>query len=249
MAIQEVKKLFQKYLLLKTTDILEIVLATILANKLPGDPLWLLIIAPPSSAKTEIISSLSDIAGIFPLSSLTAHTLVSGMVHEEDKSLLPKLKGKIITLKDFTSIITMHREQRAEVLSQLREIYDGRYTKCFGTGKSIDWEGKVGIIAGVTPVIDTHYAIFQMLGERFIQYRIQQPDPVEMAMKGMENSGQENEIRHILKNSIKSLYKEIEIPQKQIALPSPIKEKIAHLAAFCVRARSGSVRDGRTSMN
>ncbi|MDP8213049.1 MAG: hypothetical protein P9X22_07175, partial [Candidatus Zapsychrus exili] len=207
---------------------------------------WLLIIAPPSSAKTEIISSLNGIPDIYPLSSLTAHTLVSGMIDEEDKSLLLKLTGKIVALKDFTSVISMHREQRAEVLSQLREIYDGSYKKPFGTGQVTEWEGKIGFIAGVTPIIDTHYAIFQMLGERFIQFRIKSPDHIKMALKGMENSGREPEIRKELRNAVSSFIASVSLPNKKIILPTPIKEKIAPLAAFCVKARSGSVRDGRS---
>lgn len=256
MKLQQVEEFFKKHFLLENTDIIKVVLATIVANKLEGDPLWLLIIAPPSSAKTEIISSLSGIPQIYPLSSLTAHTLVSGMIDKnndgivdgknKDKSLILALNGKILALKDFTSVLSMHREQRAEILSQLREIYDGGYKKLFGTGQITDWEGKIGFIGGVTPIIDTHHAVFQMLGERFIQFRIKSPDPVKMALKGMDNSGKESAIREELKGAVKSFIGGLSLPDKQIILPSAIKEKIAYLSAFCVRARSGSVRDSHS---
>ena len=112
MKLQEVEEVFKKHLLLEDINIIKVVLATVFANKVKGDPLWLLIIAPPSSAKTEIISSLNGLPEIYPLSSLTAHTLVSGMVGDKDQSLILELDGKILALKDFTSVLSIHREQR-----------------------------------------------------------------------------------------------------------------------------------------
>jgi len=246
MNLQQVEEVFKKHFLMKNADVVKVVLATFFANKLEGDPLWLLLIAPPSSLKTEIIATLNGLQEIYPLSSLTAHTLVSGMVGNEDKSLILKLDKKIVTLKDFTSVLSMHREQRAEVLSQLREIYDGSYKKPFGTGQVTKWEGKIGLIAGVTPVIDTHYAVFQMLGERFIHFRIETPDPVKMALKGIDNSGREREIRKELRGMVRSFINSISLPDKKIGLPLTIKDKIAYLSVFCVKTRSGSVRDGRS---
>jgi len=35
------------------------VLGTVAANRLPGDPVWSLLVGPPSSGKTEIVDSLS----------------------------------------------------------------------------------------------------------------------------------------------------------------------------------------------
>ena len=106
--LKDLEEVFRKHLLLKDTMVIEVILATVFANKLEGDPLWLLIIAPPSSAKTEIITSLSGIPNVFPLSSLTAHTLVSGMISDtkEDKSLILQLNSKILAIKDFTSVIS-----------------------------------------------------------------------------------------------------------------------------------------------
>ncbi len=248
MNIEELEDIFKNHLLLPDTMVIRVVLATIVANKIKGDPLWLFVIAPPSSAKTEIISSLNGLPDIFPLSSLTSHTLASGMVSVDDKerSLIYKLTNKIVTLKDFTSILTMHRESRAEILSQLREIYDGSYKKHFGTGEKTDWTGKIGIIAGVTPIIDTYYSIFQLLGERFIQFRMELPEPVEVALKAIANSGKEKKIRYELKGAIAKFINEITMPHRVITVPLQIERRIAYLSAFCVKARSGSVREGRS---
>jgi hypothetical protein len=50
-------------------------------------------------------------------------------------------------------VLSMHREARAQIIGQLREVFDGRTEKSFGNGLRIEWEGKFGIVAGVTPII------------------------------------------------------------------------------------------------
>ena len=56
----------------------DVALATVIANRMDGDPLWMFLVAPPSGGKTEVIRSLDDVADVYPLSSLTAQTFASG---------------------------------------------------------------------------------------------------------------------------------------------------------------------------
>ena len=58
-----------------------------------------------------------------------------------------------MVIKEFTTVLSMKHEVRAEELSQLREVYDGKYSKSFGTGKTISWEGHVGLVGACTPVL------------------------------------------------------------------------------------------------
>lgn len=248
MVFQNVVKIINKWLLLKEPDeTLKVLLATVIANKFIGHPpLWLFIIAPPSSAKSELIAALNYVEGIFPLSSLTPQTFISGQIgkRKEDSSLLFKLDNKILTFKDFTTVLSMHRDKRAEILSQLREIYDGQYKKSFGTGATIDWSGRVGFIAGVTPIIDTHYSIYTVLGERFIQYRMLQPTGFEMASLVMDTTNKTDIMKKELRETISNFINNIKIPETNtISIPEEIKTRIAHLASFCVIARSGIIRD------
>ena len=60
-----------------------VVLATAFSNWIHGDPVWLLIVAPPSSGKSAFISALSGIDQVYPLSKLTARTFVSGLKVEK----------------------------------------------------------------------------------------------------------------------------------------------------------------------
>src|SRR4030095_14598080 len=52
-------------------DAVDIALAVIIANRMTTDPLWVFLVAPPSSGKTEIINSLQDVPDVFTLSTLT----------------------------------------------------------------------------------------------------------------------------------------------------------------------------------
>ena len=185
--LESVKKMARRFLHLTLEDenVIDIAFATYVANRLGGDPLWVCVIGPPASGKTELIASMDGYASVTLLSSLTPDTFISGKettsAKERNPSLLPHLNGKLVIVKDLTTIIMKHRDAKSEIFSQLREIYDGRYVKAFGTGKREDWQGKFGILAGVTPVIDREFAINSLLGERFLYCRMELRDYAKAA--------------------------------------------------------------------
>jgi IclR helix-turn-helix domain len=240
--LRDVEKCFAKSYQLTDFEPLHVVLAVVAANQLEGDPVWLLLVAPPSSLKSEIIRALIKLPAVYPLSSLTAQTLASGYEGQNGRepSLLLKLREqrkRVLTLKDFTTVLTMHRDKRAEILSQLREVYDGQYRKEFGTGKVVDWNGKLGLIAGVTPVIDTQYTVTQLLGERFLLYRLVPDDPVSVAQRAIQQQGTESAFRNEIPEVVARFFQGLTFVQ--VDIPEPIESRLAALAAFTARARSG----------
>ena len=131
--------MFERWLILKDRTPLYAVLGAVAANLLPGgDPVWLGLIAPPSSAKTEILNSLSGLPNVVQASSLTPASFLSGTSKKDkDKEstggLLSQIgKFGIIVMKDFTSMLSLRPEANAEVLAVLREVFDGRYTRHVG---------------------------------------------------------------------------------------------------------------------
>lgn len=247
-SFQTLEHTVSKWLLLNDKGIVKVLVATIIANKLNADPVWLFIVTASGGTKTELIRGLGKIDGIYPLSDLTPQTFLSGEKSTKNASLLLRLPTEVIlTFKDFTTVLTMHRDKRHAILSQLREIYDGQFRKEFGTGETKEWKGKLGFIAGVTSVIDHHYSIYQTLGERFIQYRPIQPDPIELSLRAMGNSGKEKEMREEIQNAFADFVSGIVIPSEETIIPEETKNRIAHLSAFCVRARSGVIREGYSS--
>lgn len=161
--------------------------------------------------------------------------------------MLPKLSGKILTMKDFTTVLTMHREARGEILAQLREVYDGSYSKSFGTGEEKRWEGHVGLLAGVTEVIDAQTAVHSILGERFILYRPQTDleDRKQIARRAIENVGSEKIIRKTLQEAVQEFIRSLgALEGVDVAMSETFKEAIATLADLTAKGRAAVPRDG-----
>src|SRR6516225_2737166 len=112
------------------------VLAAYVANrKLGGDPVWLMLVGGSGVGKTERLTPLAVMPDVILESSISGPAaLLSGTAKKERAKTasggilrkLPNGEG-VLLLKDFTSIIDMHRDSRAEVLAALREVYDGRW--------------------------------------------------------------------------------------------------------------------------
>ena len=244
-SFEELEAIIKSWLLIDDPGVIRVVAAGVLANRLPGDPLWLFLVAGSGGAKTELISGLQKIKGYFRLSDLTTQTFASGLKGEEKASLLnrlPKDCVPIIAYKDFTTVLSMNQDKRHEILGQLREIFDGRYDKSFGTGTDVHWVGKLALIAGVTPYIDKHFLVSQTLGERFVMYRIQQPDGFEMAMRAIDNGGAEEKMRSEIQEAFANFIENIGIPS-DLPVEGEIARKIAYLAVFCSMARSAVDRN------
>ena len=234
-------------LLLADEGFIKIVTAGAISTLLPTDPVWVLIVAGPGGAKTEIIRGLNSLDFVFPINDLTPQTFLSGDKNNSKGSLLHRLPSPaLITMKDFTSVLEMNSDKQRAILSQLREIYDGEYSKEFGTGESKAWHGKIGFIAGVTQVIDKHQANIQTLGERWIKYYPVQSEPLELAKRALSNSGDEVAMRSEIQQAFKDYIEGLEIPEKLDGLPEHFKDAIIHLATFCAIARSAIIRDGKT---
>jgi len=171
--IDELEAQVHRWLRLTDRDVFRLMLAAVAGHRVRDDSPWLLIVGPPSSVKTELLRMLSRTAGTVRLSSLTARTFASGLdTPGGEPSLLNRLTGEILVLKDFTTVLELAHDERQGVLAQLREIHDGQYDKYWGTGKALHWEGHVGFLAGVTPVIDQHHAVMGLLGPRFLLLRL-----------------------------------------------------------------------------
>jgi hypothetical protein len=69
---------YEKWLILKDHTPIYAMLGAIAANLLPGDPVWLGLIAPPSSAKTELLNSISGLPHVIQAATVTPSGLLSG---------------------------------------------------------------------------------------------------------------------------------------------------------------------------
>jgi hypothetical protein len=242
--LDALKEAFSEHLYLSDHYFLEVVLGALAANRVEGDPLWLLIVMPPSGAKTEVLLAASALNFTHLLSSLTPQTLISGF-RGKNASLLPKISDKILILKDFTTVLTMQRDSRAEVFAQLREVYDGKLVKAFGTGEEISWTGKVGLIGGVTEVIDGQTAVHSVLGERFILYRPETQDRWKVGMKAVGNVGRETAFRRQLGDAVVAFFRGVIAGNGAPVLMSEESiDTIVRLADLTAKGRASVPREG-----
>lgn len=228
------------------------VLGAVAANLLPGDPVWLGIVAPPSSAKTEILNGLALLPDVYPTATLTPAALLSGTPKKQRSKqarggLLREIgEFGIILMKDFGSVLSMRAESKAEVLAALREVYDGSWTRHLGTegGTSYSWAGKVGLVFGVTPAIDSHHGVIGAMGERFCVVRMSASGAPQLG-RALEHAGQgAGTMRRELAEAVAGLFAGQRREPRQLA-PTE-RDQLISMATTAVRIRSTVERDRRS---
>lgn len=243
---------FERWLHLPDRAPLYAMLGTIAANKLPGDPVWLGLIAPPSSAKTELLNAVMGLPDIYEAATLTPASLLSGTPRKErsqDASggLLRKVGDfGILIAKDFTSVLAMRPDTKSELLAAMRELYDGRWTRQLGTdgGRTLTWQGKLGFLFGCTEAIDDHHGVMSELGARFILCRMPTADQKQLAMARKHTGARTAQMRRELAEAVQTLF--AQAPCETRDLTEPEWERLEEIAWKAVRLRSAVVRDRRT---
>ena len=245
---------FRLWLHLPDAGALYVALATVAANRAEGDPLWMMLVAPPGGGKTEILQPLSRLPDVHPAATLTEAALLSGTPkrdrgREAKGGLLREIGDFGIVLhKDFGSVLSMNREARAAVLAALREVYDGSWTRHVGTdgGRTLSWSGKVGLIAGCTPSIDSHHAVIGAMGERFILYRLPPTDADSQVRRALAHVGRETTMRAELADAVEAVLGDVQTGWLANDADADTTERLVKIATLAVRCRSAVERDGYT---
>lgn len=192
-----------------------VVLGAAAATLLLELPVWLFLVGPPGSSKTELLRSLSTLDHVYKVSTMTESALLSGSPrrdHHPDATggLLAEIgqSPSVIVCKDFGSVLSMGRDQRAAVFAALREVADGEWTRRLGVdgGRTLSWHGKVAIIAGVTASLDTHHAAWAAMGERFIRVTQTTGALDVVAMSAIRGASNEQEMRDELAAAVKAVF-------------------------------------------
>lgn len=255
----DIQKVFDTMLLLKDRDLVRLTLASVIGNQLTARrPIWLMLVAPPSSGKTTTLNALlgmqlitkegERVEPIHSISDLTENSFASGAVRSDrETSLLFKIPyGGMMIFKDFTSILSKRDDAKTIIMGQLREVYDGAYSKRTGTGDDIMWSGKVGAIAGVTQAIYQHLESMSVMGDRFMLYQIPQPDRKEMLRFKLrqEEGGTTEDIQMPIARDLVHKYMQQAfnmLENVRIQLDEKTQNEIIDVADFCTMVRSGVI--------
>lgn len=253
MTLDDVIRTFRRWMDLPDPTPLLAVLASVAANLLGGDPCWIMLVGPPSSGKTEILGAFVRLPYVHVCATLTEAALLSGTPKRDTvadaRGGLLRVIGDfgVLMCKDFGSIMSQHRETMAAVLAALREIYDGSWTRHVGVdgGKTMHWEGHVGLIAGCTPTIDRHHAVMAAMGERIALCRMPETDADVQAARALAHVGREGIMRAELSDAVMGLFATIDVCEAPV-LTTVDRARLIDLATFVVRCRSAVERDGQS---
>jgi hypothetical protein len=226
-----------------------IVLGAVAAHALDGQPVWMMIVAPPGSMKTELAEALADCPQVHMIDKFTPRTFLSGQIQDAAKghkarkpSLLHRIGDTgIIVVRDFSTVLGMRKDDLKSVLADFRCIYDGALASEYGTSEEkVAWRGRISCIVCATPQVDDHYSSVRSLGERFLIVRPPRAGR-EAALRAMNQDlpRQRHEHRAAVKRLIYGLSAE------RIGVAAEKQEQIVSLAEFVERARTFVPRDYR----
>jgi hypothetical protein len=246
--VDKIREQYLKTFYIEDPTIIDLALAVVVGVKIKGDPIWLMIIGASSSGKSELINTLIGVDFVHQVSSLTENTFLSGMKAKEGKeiSLLHKIgKSGVIVMKDYTSILSMKYDRRENIISQMREIYDGYIVKETGNGLSDHWKGKINFIGGVTDSVYIKEGESAGMGRRTINYIMPKQNRKKTLQQARQNTNDIEEKREKIRSMIKE-YVEKKVKNLPTELPkvdNELGEELMLLSDFLTHARTPTERD------
>lgn len=254
--LQAVKEKFNANFYFSDDVVIDLVLGILAGNHFDSDPCWIHLISPPSGGKTEMLQSIFTCDETYFLSDFTPSALISGYKDDskkkkkgekqEEYSLLPQLNGKLVVTKDFSLIHDKPSETRSQILSILRDVYDGYASRALGNQKPKGFHSKFNYITGMTPDIEKSWSL-NTLGERFLMFRIQIENRREHARQSLKNANKTTGIRSVLQADVKAFINSIpkdSIPQIEEAM----EEKILDLSDLLSTCRTYVYRERNDEM-
>ncbi len=251
--IDELLKVFKEHLYIEEDCSITIPLAEVVSNFAPIEPDIIGIIGASGSSKTELIRALGELENqyFYPVSSLTGHTFVSGL--KENIDLAPALRGRLLTIKDFTSILSKKKDEVSEIFADMRELTDGHIGKDFGSGVKKHYKNiHSSILFGCTNAIEKHTSMYSNLGQRIVFFR-PVSDKKKAMKQAMRNAGKEGAFREILHKVIMQFLSTILSGQKERMttlshIPDEMKERVEGLVTFLANVRTPIDRDFKGNM-
>lgn len=221
--------------------------AAMAAHDLPGQPVWPMVVAPPSNGKTELIKPMDGLHNVHLIDSVTPNTFISGRAPEKGQQrgkegLLERIGNRAIMLfPDFSTVLEGNRDKRDEIFSQLRRLCDGDLRREFGIADlPSKWSGRLTVAAAVTPEVDRYTSVFGALGERFVLIRWDRVGGVDAAIAAM---GEDQPAKNIaMRSTVHALFKAMQRhPSPEI--PPDILLAIAATAEIVARGRTHIKRE------
>jgi len=246
---------------------LDAMLAVVAAERLTGDPAWLLIISGSGNSKTETVQTLTAL-GAQVVSTITSEGALlsaseksvgkdSKSANKGDKGKKPKSSGAtggllrkigergILVIKDVASILSSDRNVRAAVMAALREIHDGHWVRHVGSGggRTLEWRGRIVVVGACTTAWDQAHSAIASMGDRFVLIRPSSySGRLSGGLRAIANTGSEDRMRKELANAVATVINGSD-PRAPYRLTNHEKTTILHVANLVTLARTAVVTD------
>jgi len=243
---------FTRTLWLPDPAIIYATLGAVAANRLDGDPLWLMVVGAPSSGKTVALDALSDLPEYRMASTITEAGLLSGSTSRDPNAtggLLDEVGERgLIVAPDFGTLLSEHAATRNRIFACLREVFDGKLVRRLGTngGTPRAWTGHAGFLGAVTQAIDSPNVNLGLLGERFAYFRMPAStadDEYLTCVVTDEQAGHQQRIRAERSAAVAAFFADLTLPSELPALHEPERDRLVTLATIGSRCRSPVERD------
>lgn len=211
---------------------------------LSSQPVWPMVIAPPSSGKTSIaVGPLTALENAHLVGDLTPKTLLSGKGRSKQSSLLHRIgTSGFLIMKDFGTILSKREADRTEIVGQFREVYDGEFGRQGGDGHVQPWRGKLTVIMAATLAVDRAWSFQHDLGERSTNIRWRSIYSREAGRFTCRQIDNEREIKEETNRLVRALFdaRPLSMPPKLTAAQN---DHIVDLATLVSYGRASVVRD------
>jgi hypothetical protein len=193
--LAELLSAFADYLALDDTTHIVFALAVAVAAHLDdGEPLWGLLVGAPAGGKTETLRALDDVADEH-LDEITGPGLLSWSKTRPPRptGLLARRQGPVFaTIGDLSTLLAMSdRGVRDQLYALLRRAFDGSVTREVGNAPGpLRWEGRLTLLAAVTPQVDRYATHADALGPRWLYLRSCPPTSTSAARRAESHAAQ-----------------------------------------------------------
>lgn len=240
------------------------VIGALAANTLRGYPVWLMLIGPPESGKTELLRPLLGIEGCRECGDLSGKAaLLSGTPARDSASdatggLLKSMnrtddgihRGALIMLDFARTILAADPATSRSTLGAIGMLHDQHYQREIGSdgGRTVSFSGRIGFLAASTDMIDhpDHQRANAEMGERCLYYRYPESDgrhEINAALDNPDGSYKTEKLRELFHD----FWLDAGLSWDDVTPPRMLeddeKRRIAALAQFCARGRSAVQRD------
>lgn len=255
---------FQDYLYMPDPTPLHMLWATVAANLARPDtstePLWLMLVGPPSCGKSTLLQSLSLLPNVHYSGTLTA----SGLLTIRTKDAQEEATGGLLMsqIKNFGFLVMPHfhntlaeKCKRIEMLEALSYIASNKWPRATGLNGGMDalWEGKCCILAAANASIDAHRDAISLACENFVYVRMGVNRKVEdltgpwmrqyLRRQAGEHAHVQEKQERLAQASSLALQSILENAVERPELTEEENWRTHSMAVFCSKARSGVTRE------